>query len=247
LTLGNAAAGPPQRASGRRLRRDERERLIVKEAIAFFADAGFTGDTRELARCLGVTQPLLYRYFPTKEALVERVCDEVFVGRWDPRWEQMIADRSVPLRTRLEVFYKAYARIILDREWLRIFMFAGLKGAGLNERFLAILRDRTLRLIGRELRCEFALPSPEELPLSEQELELVWAINGRIVYLGIRRWIYGTQVPEDLDAVIENTIGVFFEGVEVVMDRIIDAQCTRRSNQEKSVPRPLRASETPIT
>lgn len=205
-----------------RLHRHQREQLIVREAVAFFAEVGFSGDTRELARRLGVTQPLLYRYFPTKEALVERVYEEVFVGRWDPQWEQMIADRSVPLRSRLEAFYKAYAKTILDREWLRIFMFAGLKGAGINERFLAMLRDRTLRIIVRELRCEFGLPPPEQVALSEQELELVWAINGRIVYLGIRRWIYGTEVPEDIDRVIENTIGVFFDGVEVVMERMLE-------------------------
>jgi AcrR family transcriptional regulator len=48
-----------------RLPRDTREQLIVKEAVRFFAEFGFGGRTRELARRLGVTQPLLYRYFPS--------------------------------------------------------------------------------------------------------------------------------------------------------------------------------------
>ena len=53
----------------------EREQLIIDGAIQFFADVGFAGQTRELAQRLGITQPLLYRYFPTKQDLIEKVYD----------------------------------------------------------------------------------------------------------------------------------------------------------------------------
>ena len=53
----------------------EREAQIVAEAVRFFAETGFEGQTRELAARLGITQPLLYRYFPTKEALFLAVLD----------------------------------------------------------------------------------------------------------------------------------------------------------------------------
>ena len=55
------------------------EKMIVEEAIRFFAEAGFAGQTRELARRLDVTQPLLFQYFPTKDDLIERV--RVWDGR----------------------------------------------------------------------------------------------------------------------------------------------------------------------
>ncbi len=42
---------------------DVRERQIVDKAIEHFSTHGFSGSTRELARKIGVTQPLLYRYF----------------------------------------------------------------------------------------------------------------------------------------------------------------------------------------
>ena len=48
------------------------------------------GQTRELAQRLGVTQPLIYRYFPTKQDLIDRVYEEVFVGRWRPEWTDLI-------------------------------------------------------------------------------------------------------------------------------------------------------------
>ena len=50
-----------------RLSGAEREKHIAQEAVRFFAEVGFGGDTRELAKRLGVTQSLLYKYFPSKE------------------------------------------------------------------------------------------------------------------------------------------------------------------------------------
>ena len=55
------AAAKPRRT---RLSPAERERLIVAGAVRYFAEVGFGGQTRELSRRLGITQPLLYRYFP---------------------------------------------------------------------------------------------------------------------------------------------------------------------------------------
>ena len=78
----------------RRLSSDERRSEFIDKAIEFFAQEGFESSTRELARRLGVTQPLLYRYFPSKQELVSAVYDEVYVRRWRPEWEELIADDS---------------------------------------------------------------------------------------------------------------------------------------------------------
>ena len=67
-----------------RLPRAERERHILDEAVRFFAEVGFGGDTRELAKRAQVTHALLFRYFPSKDALIERVYREVYLGRWNP-------------------------------------------------------------------------------------------------------------------------------------------------------------------
>ena len=66
-----------------RLSGPEREKHIALEAVHYFAEVGFGGDTRELAKRLGVTQSLLYKYFPNKEALINRVYEEVYLGRWN--------------------------------------------------------------------------------------------------------------------------------------------------------------------
>src|SRR3982751_202114 len=102
---GGAEPAPPAR---RRLRPDERERLIVAEAVKFFAEVGFEGHTRDLARRLNITQPLLYRYFPSKDALIDRVYQEVYLTRWKPSWEALIEDRTQPLEQRLIAYYRDY-------------------------------------------------------------------------------------------------------------------------------------------
>jgi AcrR family transcriptional regulator len=205
----------------KRMKREDRDREIAAAAVAFFAEVGFDGDTRELARRLGVTQSLIFRYFPSKAALIERVYQEVYVGRWNPYWETIIADRSVPLQDRLIRLYKDYSRISLTYDWVRIFMFSGLKGEDINTRYLKFLRSRILEPIAIEVRAELGLPTPEELPLKISEIELAWGINSRIFYLGQRKWIFNMPLDLDIDTIIEHTIITYLSGAKTVVPMLI--------------------------
>ncbi|MFY0989057.1 TetR/AcrR family transcriptional regulator [Halomonas sp. C05BenzN] len=196
----------------RRLSPEQRERQIVDEAIRFFAEVGFEGQTRELAKRLGITQPLLYRYFPSKESLIERVYHEVYVKRWQPHWEALIIDRSRPLQERLITLYQEYTRVIFNYEWVRILMFSGLKGVNITERYLSIVQDKLFVPVCTELREVAGLPSTDEVPLQPEELELAWDLHGGIYYLAIRKWIYNLPIPEDLDRHIEMVVHNFMEG-----------------------------------
>jgi len=212
---------PQEGQPRKRMKREDRDREIAKAAVAFFAEVGFDGDTRELARRLGVTQSLIFRYFPNKAALIERVYQEVYVGRWNPYWETIIADRSVPLQDRLVRLYKDYSRVSLTYDWVRIFMFSGLKGEDINTRYLKFLRSRILEPIAIEVRAELGLPSPEELPLKMSEIELAWGINSRIFYLGQRKWIFNVPLDIELDQIIEHTIITYLSGAKTVVPMLI--------------------------
>ncbi len=196
---------------------EERERLIAAAAVRFFAEHGFEGQTRALARQLGITQPLLYRYFPSKEALIERVYQEVFVGHLDPQWERLLEDRRVPLRERLLRFYRHYAEAILSYEWVRLFMFSGLKGLDLNARYLQLLRDRIFTRVVAEVRDAYGRPSPAQAPIREAEIEIVWSLHAAIFYLGVRRWIYGLPVPDDIEGAVADKVNAFLDGAPAVM------------------------------
>jgi AcrR family transcriptional regulator len=205
----------------KRLKREDRDREIAQAAVAFFAEVGFDGDTRELARRLGITQSLIFRYFPTKAALIERVYQEVYVGRWNSYWETIIADRSVPLQDRLARLYKDYARTALTYDWVRIFMFSGLKGEDINTRYLDFLRSRILEPIAAEVRVHLGLPDRDAVPLTEAEVELVWGINARVFYLGQRHWVFNMPLQLDLDVIIDHTITSFLAGAEILVPGLI--------------------------
>ena len=204
-----------------RLSGAEREKHIAQEAVRFFAEVGFGGDTRELAQRLGVTQSLLYKYFPSKEALINRVYEEVYLGRWNPFWESIVRDRSMTLQERLTRLYIEYAKAALTRDWVRIFMFSGLRGEDINRKYLDILRQRILEPIAIELRHEFGLPDITEVPLKSTEIELIWGINARVFYFGQRQWIFDVPVEDELDELIRLTIEHFIAGARVVLPALL--------------------------
>lgn len=204
---------PPEADKPRqkRLSPEERRADIIRKAAEFFAEEGFDGGTRELARKLNITQPLLYRYFPSKEDLIREVYRSVFLDRWNPDWDQLLGDRSLPIRARLEAFYRSYTDAIFNREWMRIYLFAGLKGLGLNRWYVGVVQDRILTRIIVEYRHEAGLPALEKP--APAELELAWHLHGGIFYYGVRKHIYGLTVLENKDRVIANALDVFLEGI----------------------------------
>ena len=201
----------------RRLSPSDREKSIASAAVVFFAEHGFEGQTRELAATMGITQPLLYRYFPSKEALIERVYQEVFVGRWDPFWEELIADRAIALEERLIRFYQSYASVILTREWVRLFMFSGLKGLDFNGRYLKMLRGRIFERIIDELRFAFHRPSIHEIPASDIEIEMIWAVHASIFYLGVRQFIYEMPLTSSINDILSAKITTLIVGISPVL------------------------------
>lgn len=111
-----------------RERAADQEARIVAQAIRLFAEKGFQSSTRDLARRAGIAHSVIFRHFASKEALLERVYQEIYASKWDPRWQTLLTDRTRPLSERLLAFYREYMTVIFDPKWIRIFLFAGLKG-----------------------------------------------------------------------------------------------------------------------
>jgi AcrR family transcriptional regulator len=173
--------------------------------VCHFAEVGLSGTTRDLARRIGITQALLYRYFASKAELVEAVFERVFLGRLSPRWNVEVRDRTQPLEERLSRFYRQYGAAIFTYEWMRIFMWAGLAGEALNQRYLSRVEDSLLA----PLRDEIAAAGSYRAP----DMEEMWALHGSIVYLGIRRFIYQLPTPADVGPVIDRSVERFLHGL----------------------------------
>jgi AcrR family transcriptional regulator len=200
-----------------RMAPSEREEQIVQAAIRFFADNGFSGTARDLAARIGVVHGLLYRYFPTKEALLERVYQEVFEGRWNSDWLHVLSDRSQPLRTRLVRVYGEYAQVILTYEWLRIFLLSGLGGLSITDRYRAFITEHLYPVVISELRFALGLRGGSERSLSETEEDLMYCLHGSILFMGIRKWVHRLPVREDVTPNIERLVDIFLAGAEKLL------------------------------
>ena len=200
-----------------RLNPHERERQIVQGAVNFFAEVGFSGQTRELAKRLGITQGLLYRYFPSKEALLDRVYQEVFEAKWNPDWDEWLEDQDQPLRERLIRFYTDYARVIHTYEWVRIFLLSGMAGLDINQRYLRLVRKRIYPKIIRMLRQEFGLPAREDESLSRQEEDLMFDLHGMVFFLGIRKWVYRFDLQSSMEELVSQQIDLVLSGARNIL------------------------------
>lgn len=182
----------PEAPARRRMGVAERERHILDGAIAFFAEHGFGGQLRDLARSIGVTHALLYHYFPTKQALVDRVYLEVFEGRWRAEWDDLLDDPDISVEDKLTAFYSEYVNITLSKEFVRILVFSGLSDHTITDRFFAMLRVRLFPRLIRETR-RFRGVVSRARP-TEREMELLMGLHGGFFYITMRRWIYGQDV-----------------------------------------------------
>ena len=227
-----------ERQKQKRLSPDERRADFLKKAAAFFADEGFDGGTRELARKLGVTQPLLYRYFPSKDELIKEVYRTVYLERWKPEWDALLGDRTRSIRNRLQSFYDAYTDAIFTREWMRIYLYSGLKGLEINRLYVGVVHERVLVRIIEEYRHEAGLP-PQDQP-SQAELELAWVLQGGIFYYGVRKLIYNSTVLEDKSRMISNALDVFLEGIS----RVFGTDVKIRSVHMKRATEETQAADT---
>ena len=105
-----------------RMSADERRELVLEAALREFAVSGFAGtSTENVARRAGISQPYLFRLFPTKKelflALVER-CFRRVEAAFKAAAEDLTGDAA------LEAMGNAYESLLEDRTLLLLQMQA---------------------------------------------------------------------------------------------------------------------------
>lgn len=209
--MGDDLTKAKERIGPSRLASSDRRQQILDAAIKFFSEEGFDGSTHRLAKKLGITQPLIYRYFPSKEDLVREVYNSIFESRWNIEWEAILRDRQVPLKDRLRTFYKLYTDVVFARDWMRIYLFSGLKGLDINRWWTRFVETRVLRVICDELRQVSDAPPVAVAPPTAVELEMLWSFQGSIFYYAMRRDLYRAAVHLGFDEFLGVAIDTLLE------------------------------------
>lgn len=122
--------------TGRKLSKADRRRAIVETAAALFAERGFRGvTTKEIARRVGVTEPVLYEHFKTKRELYSAIID----GTSNENFERALAvlhdsASNDPPRQ----FFLKLASLIVENtsrqtSYIRLILFSALEKHELSE------------------------------------------------------------------------------------------------------------------
>ena len=174
-TIGEVKASGPE---GSRARTEGVR--FCEAAIKFFSEEGFDGSTHNFAKKIGITQPLIYRYFDLKDQLIREVYNAVFEGRWKSEWEATLRDRTKSITTRLHEFYVVYTDVVFARDWMRIDLFSGLRELDINRWWISFVESRILSTICDELRYETGADSVLVRAPTPQEMELMWSFQGSL-------------------------------------------------------------------
>lgn len=193
----------------KRLPYEERRARILEQAAEFFSEYGLTGQTRSLAAACGVSQRLLYRFFPNKAALLREVYNETIVGPFKAVWMAQLTDRSRPVEERLNLFYRDYFQCVLTRKWLRLFLYASLAETEMAPDYIAtIIKDLT-ETITLETALELGVDLPDDPDLLH---EIGWTLHGTVSHFAIRRQLYRASQELASDKVLAMHIAGFVHG-----------------------------------
>lgn len=202
-----------------RLPREERRAQILAQAYMFFSEYGLTAQTRALAEACGVSQRLLYSFFPNKAALLEEVYRSEIAGSFQAVWFVELKDRSLTFEHRLTRFYLQYYEGVTTRRWLRLFLYAALADVAMAPRYIAAIVNHMLEVIVEEAAFEQQL----RLPKDKAEVhELGWIVHGAVSHLAIRRHIYANTNPLPAERVIALHVRSFLGGFAALLPPLPD-------------------------
>lgn len=118
-----------------RISRPERQASIIAAAACLFAEKGFNGTTtREIAKTAGISEALLFKYFPTKQALYAAILAEKA-----PVSQLLeVVEEAAKKRDDIRVFtlvanYRIHRGT--DPTLLRLLLFSALEGHELSDMF----------------------------------------------------------------------------------------------------------------
>ena len=143
--LPTATAASTATTKRRAINRDKLEADIVAEAVRVFAESGYEGASiATVAENAGLSKQNLMYYFPTKQALYQRVLDGV-LDEWLARMDSL-ADVDQDPRDVLRAYVQAKLRFSREQPWasrvyaMEVISGAQLYGDQIQKRVVPLLR-----------------------------------------------------------------------------------------------------------
>ena len=167
---------PTVKVNRRLLNRDKLEAEITAEAVRVFAECGYEGASiAVIAENAGLSKQNLMYYFPTKQALYQRVLDEV-LDEWLARMESLAAVDQDP-REVLRAYVQAKLKFSRENPWAsRVYAMEVISGAPL---YGGQIQSRVVPLVRKDIEVfEQWIAAGKMAPVNATHLLFaIWAMT----------------------------------------------------------------------
>ena len=195
--------------AGARMKARDRKNQILLAAMELFSEHGFHGSrTRDLARKAGVSEALLFRHFPTKEALIRAILE----GAADRflRMESMI--REIPPRDALISLAEHVLMNLRDNpKVFRVLFFGVLEKPQIAEEFYRTFLSKILALEARLFKRALAAKTRRSLPASHADPRLVArSFHGSLLFYNLAGAVIRVEpLPRNPRGLAESIVNLY--------------------------------------
>lgn len=175
---------------GNRMTAEGRRGQILRGAMELFAEKGFRGaTTREIARHLGISEALMFKYFPSKEALYRAIIQK----RTDGSEEMFFPKEAIRAKDDRQVFRSIASNLIArnteDPTFMRLILYSALEGHELSRFFFETHVMGRTRLLADYIRQRIKEKAFKPVP----PLLAARAFMGMIIHYVQFREVYGMK------------------------------------------------------
>lgn len=199
---------------GHRLPAEDRRRQLLDTALNFFSHKGFNGTTtKEIAAAAGVTEAIIFRHFPSKQALYAAVLDcqhesgehEAVIARWKSLMDAN--DDAGLFRALIEKVISGYRQ---DSRVQRALLFAALEG---HQAGLELHRERALPIF--ELLCQYVARRQREGALRRAipPEAMIGSVVGAAAHFGMMTQFFGFRTDATDSDALEAFMDIFLHGI----------------------------------
>jgi AcrR family transcriptional regulator len=138
---------------GKRMAAGDRCEQILQGAMELFAEKGFRGaTTREIAQHLGISEALMFKYFPSKEALYRAIIQK----KTDGSEEMFFPKEAIQAKDDRQVFRTVASYLISknseDPTFMRLIQYGALERHELSKIFFETHAMERTRLLSKYIR-----------------------------------------------------------------------------------------------
>jgi TetR/AcrR family transcriptional regulator len=198
-----------------RMPASDRRSQILEVALNVFSKKGLNGaTTKEIAVAAGVTEALIFRHFPTKQALYQAVLESEVGGERFHRW--LAAARECMARNDDAGLFRAIATAIIesyagDARIERVMLFAALEG---NEQGLAHHRSFSLNIY-ELLRSYLEKRQREGALAGYHPGTILTAIAGMAQHYAMATEMFGFEAKTPAEDAPETFTRILMNGIQV--------------------------------